>query len=215
MTHFLNCCEQRCAYEVPATKMKSPTEWRKWLVDTFQDLTPELLQPSSLVMDAFQEGTDYIVRAFQRRKAFVAPRVGIFLNTNGSHNPISYNTTANISLIHEACLSEFCTWDLSAGVYIRGKHDKDEIHFQGDLLDFVRVVGVEEAHHAVSFQLAKVRKTSPPNQTDELAVYDADDYEYGALKWVLKFAKERNMPIETQAILKRRLANARRYREQV
>jgi len=86
------------------------------------------------------------------------------------------------------------------------------VGYQGTFPERYRLVGVEESHHAI-FQQRKGTHEQVNPLLEDVATYDAREWEYRALVWQLRHAREQGMTSVTVEGLERRLSEAKRHRE--
>ena len=84
--------------------------------------------------------------------------------------------------------------------------------FSGYLPDLVRLGGVEETHHSVFYQLSSRSVASYDQATMTTEVYDAQESEFRALRWQLRYAQYKKMPRRTIDVLRNRIVAARKVR---
>lgn len=150
-------------------------------------------------------------RLFCKRLLYASsPRLFITTKDNKLHSGIAYATDPGVVAMQKSFLKKYADcdhekiWNLST--------DIGEIAFEGFVPDFFYLCGVEECHHAIFSQYKGNQNSS--NHSLSIAKYDADEIEFRALKWQLRAARERIMPLCTVDRLRHRVEEARQIRKE-
>ncbi len=197
---------------VPDHNPTSKKEWKESLDQGFQtyrfkgdsEKGAELLQ-------AFSEGVQYVYDTYGERQAgegLEEPTIVLITKDNIMRSPFAANDT---QIRIKASFVEARSQDLPEQNVEFTKAD-GELAFKGKTIDFFRLAGVEEGHHTVFKKVKGSEDLLNPNETD-LASYDASDPEWHGLRWQSRFAREKGLPDETQALLKTRMEAAKQIRE--
>ncbi len=185
----------------------SAEEWAEVLesVDGFDGNTKN----AGILMDSFSAGGDYVVQSLISRglRKAIKPAIGIS-NYPGAlfwFDSQRYMQFADRSFLEQFSRTPPITW-------IHARSRDGEVGFKGHVIDYFALTGVEETHHGI-FRKFKENRVHT-NQPKELpsAEYRADDTEFRALKWKVRYAKAEAMPQETIDHLDLILSAARQIR---
>jgi hypothetical protein len=166
---------------------------------------------ASLIM-AVHEGATFVHNGFSERKIPIEqPMIGLITEPNILPANVCVDQNTRTIYLKAAFVEHFS--HMHPDTKIQHNTNLGEPYFRGRLSDMFRLFGVEEAHHDVYNQL-KGPHEGIENDSLPLAPYDADEREYQALRWQVRYAKQTGMPEQTRTLLEERLRNAQEVRKQ-
>lgn len=190
---------------------KNQQEWLTWLSENLESFDGSLTN-ASLLMTHFVEGLNYIIKTLTSRGLRIEclPDLVIPFKIAEHLPPIGYNLDDKEIYVVKTFLelASRLNMEKMETAYTRN----NEVGFKGTPPDIFLLAGVEEAYHAVFTQYKDHGHQEDLSGDCSLAEYTAQEDEYRALKWQIRFARDHNMPAETQKILQEELEQSRALR---
>lgn len=192
---------------------KNQQEWFVWLSENLESFNGNLANASLLMAD-FVTGIDYIIETLASRSHRIRelPNPDLVITPEIAENlpPIGYNSEDHEIYVAQPFLEMASKLDMERIVTTHAFNG--EVGFRGTPPDIFGLAGVEEGYHAIFAQFKDHVHQSLSGDNNSLAQYNAQEDEYRALKWQIRFAREHNMPAETTEILQEQLEQARALR---
>lgn len=193
------------AVAIPGEEIRSARMWRRWISTYFKDFDGDTGVAGQL-MSSLCNGSRYLFSKFTREAKLghlAKPKVGIVTSGN-TGSAIAFSIDDNLILVQESYLEEVSKFNIAA-IQTTVKPN-GETSMIGTGVNIFGLVGVEETHHSIFRQTNGVDQ--PPEKdmhTISVAEYDSSQVEYEALRWQLKYAREKRMSRVTIAKLSERL----------
>lgn len=190
---------------------QSATEWQGWIEKNVENFEGKK-DNAALLMQSFIEGINYIKEqtATGIVKDFQYPNINITASDGTDPRNIYCAEDGRNIYIKKNYLEEASNFDINS--MRTAFSENNEIVYKATTNDMFLLTGIEEAHHASLLQ-GKL-KTTNYNSKNSAAEYNADEAEYQALKWKVRYSEEKHMPPETISLLKKQLNEAISVRRQ-
>ncbi len=189
---------------------RSENGWKKWIETNVKNFEGKIDNAAKLML-SLNDGINYIYENLITGGLPKFPYPDIFVITDDRQDmPAIYTNQDDMNIyIKKAFLEKASKSDPNSLISLRDTNS--EITFQGTTSNLFRLTGVEEGHHTAFMQVnpeiefLKIQ-TSRAN-------YNADEAEYIALMWKIRFAEEKHMPEITLSTLRAQLAEATPVRQ--
>lgn len=194
---------------IPPSYYLTKDAWMRWIAQTFPEFKGHL-EGAAILMGAFIEGKMFVQNEFQKEgRDFNSPDLAISRQVSGMAPVVGKIGNSNQMYVDISYLEMCSKYDPETSGSSTGYEDNIVLH-KGTIVDFFRLAGVEETHHAIREQI----KGEPINLIDnrDSIAYQAQDHEYEALEMKVKFAKKKNMRKETIEVLEDLLKETIKYR---
>lgn len=199
----------------PKKILGSTKVWKKYLADQFPGFFDENINNAALFMNCLEQGALYAFSNIARKGLNITvPKIRITLNDEDLPSTAFCWDNGKSIWITQSCLQHLIPDNPRKIMKLNSSQD-DEVIFAGRLTDYFKLVGVEEGHHSVYLQV----KGRPDvynwagAEKQTITEHDAQEIEYRALLWQIRYAQQHKLPTVTQRALNQRLNNARQFRK--
>ena len=183
----------------------SISEWQRWIKTNIENFEGKI-DNAAMLMQGFTEGINYIKRktATGIVNDFQYPNIELTTDDSPDSQNIYCDADGKKIYVKKNYLEKASNFDINSMRTATSKNG--EIVFKGTTKDLFLLTGIEESHHASLLQ--NRLKDANYFKEDTAAEYNADEAEYQALKWKVRYAEENHMPSETTFILNKQLNEA-------
>ena len=195
---------------------RTSSQWKESLMAGFKSYSFKgNLDTGATLMEAFTEGVTYIEETYRAHGSTLArPEIVIVTKEDFISSDFAAHTNLNLVYVDAATLEQRSQYDPQKIINVESNTLPPTITaFTGTLPDLHRLAGNEEAHHRVVSQVRPEmgKGNMSPNKVT-VYEYKAQDIEWHALRWQVRYAREMQMPQRTQDVLRNQLEESKKIR---